>query len=123
MPDLTVYGKQQMLAVSFGLLPAPTLYLALLSSSANPAGSTIELAVANYVRQPVPFYAVSADQMANSGDVTFANLGAGAFLGAQLIDASTAGTPWCWVDQPGAFTIPASTDLSFPAGTLTVTRT
>jgi len=121
---MTTYGKQQMLAISTGLLAPPTLYLALCTTSGDPSGTVTELAVANYTRQPVPFFAVSADQMANSADIVFLALGPGSFLGAQLIDALSGTTVWAWVDQASAFTISAGgTDLTFPLGTLTLTRT
>ena len=120
---MTTYGKQQMLAISGGIMAAPTLYLALFTTSGDPSGTTTELAVANYTRQPIPFYAVSADVLSNTSDIVFFALGAGSFLGAQIRDVASGGTPWCWVDQASSFTIPAATDLTFAAGTLTWTRT
>jgi hypothetical protein len=117
----TAYAKQQMLAISVGLQPFPSLYLALFTNSGDPSGSPSELAVANYVRKPVPFFAVSTTVLANSADIVFPALGAGAFLGAQLIDAPAGTTVWTWIDQASSFTIPATTDLTFAAGTLTLT--
>jgi len=122
MGALTTYGQQSLLAIGGSLQDAPQLYLALFSNSANPSGTPTELILTNYVRQPVPFYAVTADQLANAADIPFRSLSAGSFLGAQLVDAITGGGCWSWVDQASSFTIPASSDLTFPAGTLTVTR-
>jgi len=117
---VTTYGKQQMLIISTGLIPPPTLYLALFSTSGDPGGTTTELAVSNYARQPVPFYVVQAGQLANATDITFYSLGTGTFLGQQLLDASTGTTVWCWIDQASSVGFTGPTDLTYPAGTLTL---
>lgn len=116
MAAWTTYGMQQMLAASTGAIPLPTLWLALFSTSADPAGSPVELVIVGYQRQQLAFVGAGAGVVENASDVEFDGLAAGAFTGMQVLDDDVAGGAWMWADQGAPVTIPGpSSSVTFPA--------
>lgn len=119
----TSYAQDHMLYVATGAEPAPTLWVALYSTSANPSGSPAELTLGGYARQQVGFVNDAASQVATTYDLVFGPLGAGSYLGLGILDSSSGGNLWFWDDEPSSVTIPAASNVTIPAASLTLTRT
>lgn len=123
MAGWTLYGKQQLFAVGTGAIDPPILYLALYSTSADPAGPPTELVLAGYGRVAVDFALDSVDHASNAGDVDFGPLEAGSYLGVAVLDDPAIGGVWFWDDEPGPVVIADASIVSFAAGTLDLVRT
>lgn len=124
MGTLTTYGQNSIFAVGMGAIDPPILYLALFSTSANPASVVTELGLSGYSRQAVTFGVTAPGQLTNVSDVVFGPLSVGSYLGVALIDSPTAGISqaWMWEDEAGPITIPAGSFVTFAAGNIDVNR-
>lgn len=125
MAAWTDYGKQQLFAVGVGAIDAPQLYLALFSTSADPAGPPVELVLVGYGRQTIDFGLDATDHGSNRADVSFGPLAVGAYLGLAIIDDPVADTSqaWFWDDELSSVAIAAGSYVTFAASTLLVVRT
>lgn len=119
----TDYGKQQIFAVGVGAIDQPILYVALFSTSADPATPPVELTLAGYGRQRVDFDMASTDNASSHADVAFGPLAAGAYTGVQILDDPVDDTPWFWDDETGPQTITDGEVVTFVAGQFLVIRT
>jgi hypothetical protein len=121
----TDYGKSQIFAI--GITPpaaAVQLYVALFSTSADPAGPPVELALAGYARQLISFGVDVADTATSLYDISFGPLAAGSYTGIGIYDDPLLITDHCWMwnDESGPITIPASSTVDFPAAQILAVR-
>lgn len=118
----TTTGKSRLFEIGTTAAPTPTLYLALYSNSANPAGTPTELTLSGYARVTCVLVLNSTDHASNAYDLVFGPLGAGSYLGVAILESPLGGTPWFWDDESGPITIPAASNVTFLAGTLQLVR-
>lgn len=100
--------------------PPGAFYLALSSTSADPAVGFTELTVANYVRMALTWSYGGDVYATNSAQIDFTNLGAGTVLGQGIYTASTAGTLLWWSDLVTDITFTTGHNISYSPGAVKV---
>lgn len=114
-------GNALQFITNTGAPSAPTsFWLALSATTADPAESWTELAIANYARQQVTFVYGGDVYATSSNEQQFMNLGAGSFLGVRIYDADTAGNAYWWGDMSSTQAFSSGHNIIFSVGKIKV---